>query len=296
VSLAPPGRRVRIVALFALSSAVGAWMTQAEPVSRHPHFLANTPSVIAHAGAQGHAPPNTIEAFALAIELGADALEMDLQMTSGGHVVTMHDGTVDRTTDGRGRVTDFSLADLRELDAGWSFEDDVGGFPYRGRGVRVPTLVEVFEAFPGTLMILEMKTDSGDGIVEAVAELVRRHRREDTVLVASFDRGYLQRFRALAPGVPTNMAEDEIRTFHVLHLAGLHRWWRAPGQFFQVPEYHDDTHVATPRFIRAAGRLGVDVHVWTVNEPQDMRRLLDAGAHGIITDYPNRLRTVVDGR
>lgn len=296
MSLAPPGRRVRIVALFALSSAVGAWMTQAEPVSRHPHFLANTPSVIAHAGAQGHAPPNTIEAFALAIELGADALEMDLQMTSGGHVVTMHDGTVDRTTDGRGRVTDFSLADLRELDAGWSFEDDVGGFPYRGRGVRVPTLVEVFEAFPGTLMILEMKTDSGDGIVEAVAELVRRHRREDTVLVASFDRGYLQRFRALAPGVPTNMAEDEIRTFHVLHLAGLHRWWRAPGQFFQVPEYHDDTHVATPRFIRAAGRLGVDVHVWTVNEPQDMRRLLDAGAHGIITDYPNRLRTVVDGR
>lgn len=296
MSLAPPGRRVRIVALFALSSAVGAWMTQAEPVSRHPHFLANTPSVIAHAGAQGHAPPNTIEAFALAIELGADALEMDLQMTSGGHVVTMHDGTVDRTTDGRGRVTDFSLADLRELDAGWSFEDDVGGFPYRGRGVRVPTLVEVFEAFPGTLMILEMKTDSGDGIVEAVAELVRRHRREDTVLVASFDRGYLQRFRALAPGVPTNMAEDEIRTFHVLHLAGLHRWWRAPGQFFQVPEYHDDTHVATPRFIRAAGRLGVDVHVWTVNEPQDMRRLLDAGAHGIITDYPDRLRTVVDGR
>lgn len=287
-----PRRRRRwpqIAAVVLIVVAVLAWVSRTPRQSRIPHFSDNTPSVIAHAGAQGHAPSNTIEAFALALDLGADTLEMDLQMTADGHVVTIHDGTVDRTTDGTGRVVDFTLEALRELDAGWSFEGPAGDFPFRGQGVRIPTLGEVFEAFPDTFMILELKTDSGQGIVEAVAAGIDAHDRTDRVVVASFDLDYLRRFRALMPGVPTNMAEDEIRTFHILHLVGLHRWWRPPAQLFQVPEHHGDTHVVTPRFVRAAQGLGIDVHVWTLNEERDMRRLLDAGAHGLITDYPDRL-------
>lgn len=285
-------RRPRVLLGILLVLAVAAWLLQTPQAPRHPHFERNTPSVIAHAGAQGYAPSNTLEAFALALELGADTLEMDLQLTADGHVVVIHDGTVDRTTDGEGRVADFALADLQELDAGWYFEGD-GDFPYRGRGVRIPTLAEVFETFPDVFMNIEMKTDSGADIIQAVADLVTAHDREEEVLVASFSADYLRQFRALMPGVLTSMAEEEIRTFYILHFAGLHRWWRPPGEFFQVPEYHDDTHVVTPRFVRAAERLGIDVHVWTVNEPADMRRLLDTGVHGIITDYPNRLVTEV---
>lgn len=282
-------RLLRAGAALAGTGALAAWLTQTPPLERIDHFAARTPSIIAHAGAQGHAPPNTLEAFALALELGADTLEMDLQLSADGEVVVIHNGTVDATTDGRGAVADLTVAELRRLDAGWRFTGPDGGHPFRGRGVRIPTLEEVFTAFPEAFMILEMKPESGPRIVEAVADMVVRHDRADRVVVASFELDYLRRFRELLPGVPTSMAEDEVRTFYVLHRLGLHRWWRPPGVLFQVPEYHEDTHVVTPRFTRAAGQLGIDVHVWTVNEPADLRRMLDAGAHGIITDYPDRL-------
>lgn len=291
----PRRRWPRVALALLLALAAVAWVAQTPPGERLPHFAEHTPSVIAHAGAQGHAPPNTIEAFEAALELGADTLEMDLQRSADGHVVVIHDGTVDGTTDGSGRVADLTLAELRELDAGWAFEGPGGDFPHRGRGVRIPTLGEVFETFPDTFMVLEMKTDGGEEIVEAVAETVAAHGREDSVVVASFDLEYLRRFRALLPDVPTNMAEDEVRTFHVLHLLGLHRWWRPPGEFFQVPEYHEDTHVVTERFVRAADRLGIDVQVWTVNEPGDIQRLLGTGAHGIMTDYPERVAEALRG-
>lgn len=121
--------------------------------------------VIAHGGAQGHAPGNTLPAFALALEQGADTLEMDLQLTADGEIVVIHDGIVDRTTDGTGAVVDLTLAELRQFDAGYGFEDVDGGTPYRGQGVTIPTLTEVFETFPETPMIVELKTDAGEAII-----------------------------------------------------------------------------------------------------------------------------------
>ena len=286
----------RHVLLSVVVLAVLGWAAQTPPGGRIPHFAANTPANIAHAGAQGHAPPNTLLAFERALELGADTLEMDLQISADGRIVTHHDGTVDRQTDGTGAIADLTLEELQQLDAGYSWVDADGEHSFRGQGIQIPTLDEVFEAFPDTFMIIELKTDGGPGIIAPVAELVRRHEREDSVIVASFSVDYVRQFRELLPGVPTNMPEDETRTFYLTHFAGLHRWWRPPGDVFQVPEVHEGRRIVTERFVRAADRLGIDVQVWTVNDPDDMRRLLDLGVHGIITDYPDRLADVIAER
>jgi glycerophosphoryl diester phosphodiesterase/membrane-associated phospholipid phosphatase len=292
------GRTPRsLIAVGTLLAAILVVVGFQTPVQdRVPHFAERDVSVIAHSGAQGHAPTNTIEAFELALALGADTLEMDLQITADDEVVVIHDGTVDRTTDGTGAVRDLTLDELGELDAGWYFEVD-GEHPFRDQGVRIPTLEEILERFPGTHLIIELKTDGGQAIIQPVIDLLREHGRDDgTVTVASFSTDYLEPVREQLPEVPTNMPEGETTTFYTLQLVGLHPWWSPPGELFQVPEEHEGRLVVTPRFVRAAERLGVDVQVWTVNEVEQMHRLLDAGVHGILTDYPDRLVEVLEQR
>jgi glycerophosphoryl diester phosphodiesterase/membrane-associated phospholipid phosphatase len=279
--------------LVAILVAVGL---QTPVQERVPHFAARDVSVIAHSGAQGHAPTNTLEAFELALALGADTLEMDLQITADDEVVVIHDGTVDRTTDGTGAVRDLDLDEIRELDAGWYFEAD-GEYPFRGQDVRIPTLEEILERFPGTHLIVELKTDGGEAVIQPVIDLLREHGRDDgTVTVASFSTDYLEPVREQLPDVPTNMPEGETTGFYLRQLVGLHPWWTPPGELFHVPEVHDGRQVVTPRFVRAAERLGIDVQVWTVNETEQMHRLLDAGVHGIMTDHPDRLVAVLEER
>jgi glycerophosphoryl diester phosphodiesterase/membrane-associated phospholipid phosphatase len=282
------------VLLLAVLGAVGFQTPVQDRVS---HFAQRDVSVIAHSGAQGHAPTNTFEAFDVALDQGADTLEMDLQLTADDEVVVIHDGTVDRTTGVPGVVRDLTLEEIRELDAGWYFEDEAGGHPFRDQGVTIPTLTEVLDRYPDTHLIIELKTDGGEAIIQPVIELLRDHGRDDgTVTVASFSSDYLVPVRDQLPDVPTNMPEGETTGFYVRQLVGLHPWWSPPGELFQVPEYHDGRHVVTPRFVRSAERLGIDVQVWTVNEVEQMHRLLDAGVHGIMTDFPDRLVQVLDER
>jgi glycerophosphoryl diester phosphodiesterase/membrane-associated phospholipid phosphatase len=288
-------QRARAAALLGLLVLVVAFIAQVPPRDRVDHFLEHTPSVIAHAGAQGHAPPNTLEAFELALEQGADVLEMDTQLTADGGVVTHHDGTVDWQTDGTGAIVDMTLAELQQLDAGHGFVAE-DGEDWTGRGTRIPTLEEVLEAFPDTFLIIEGKPEGGPGIVDAVADRIEAADAADRVAVASFLVDDIRAFRERLPGVATNMPEDETRAFYLRHFVGAHRWWSPPGEFFQVPEFHDGRRVVSPRFVGAAERLGVDVHVWTVNERDDMRRLLDMGVHGIMTDFPDRLVEVIEER
>ena len=281
--------------LLALAIVAAPLLTQ-DALKPIEHFAENRPANIAHGGAAGHAPANTLEAFTRALELGADTLEMDLQLTADGQVVVHHDGTVDRQTDGSGALADLTLDEIRDLDAGFAFVDDDGTHPFRGAGITIPTLEEVFDAFPDAFMVLEMKTDGGQDIVAAVTERVRDQGREDTIVLASFDLDYIEEARRRLPDVATTMPEGEARAYHVRQVVGLHRWWSPPGELLQVPEHHDGLHVATHRFFTGADEIGVDAHVWTVNERDDMRRLLAAGAHGIITDYPDRMAAVIDER
>ena len=291
-------RRLTVALVLLVALVVAAW-SQVDPIDpRVPPAAAadGGVSIIAHAGAQGHAPPNTMEAFEAALELGADTLEMDLQLTADNEVVTIHDGTVDRTTDGSGAVGEFTLEELQSLDAGATWEAEDGSTPFAGQGVRHAALREVFEAFPTTPLVIELKTDGGEAIIQPVIDLVDEYDRGTDIIVASFSEDYLGPVREQLPDVATNMPESETYAFYVRTLAGLHPWWSPPGEVFQVPEEFDGRRVVTPRFTRAAERLGIEVQVWTVNDPEQMHRVIDAGAHGIITDYPDRVVEVLAER
>lgn len=246
--------------------------------------------VMAHQGGDGLWPSNTLYAFERAVELGVDVLELDVHSSSDGVLVVIHDDTVDRTTDGSGRVNELTLAELRALDAGYDWSPERAGesFPFRDQGLTIPTLAEVFEAFPDHRINIEIKQLS-PGIVAPLCELIRAYGREESVLVGSFHDTALSAFRSACPEVATSAGPGEVRRFFVLSTAFLGALFRPVADAFQVPEYQGELHVVTSRFVQAAQGKNVDVHVWTVDEPADMERLIALGVDGIITDRPDRL-------
>lgn len=253
-------------------------------------YLAGAPLLLAHRGGAALAPENTLLAFRQAIEWwGADILEIDVQPTRDGEVVVIHDESVDRTTDGRGAVADQSLSEITALDAGFRFTPDGGlTFPYRGQGVRVPTLQEVLDAFPDYRINVEIK--DGRAARRAV-EVIREAAAEARVLLAAGRR----RDRLAAGRYPgaTSAAEEELRAFYLLHRLRLARWYRPGIDALQLPHRHGGREVPTARFVRDAHRLNLAVHVWTVDDASDMVRLLSNGVDGIVTDRPDRLARVL---
>ncbi len=254
------------------------------------------PLNVAHRGASARAPENTLEAFRLAVEAGAGGLELDVHMSSDGEVVVIHDATVDRTTDGSGAVAGMTLGELRGLDAGYRFSPDGGRtHPYRGRGVGIPTLAEVYEEFPDTYVNIEMK-EAQPGVEEAVMEVIREAGSEARTLVVSNRHGVVRRFRRLSGGrIPTGASRREIRDFYLLSRLRLERSSRPHYDALQVPVDYRGIPLVTPRFLEAAHSLGVRVDVWTINDPGEMRRLLDLGVDVIMTDRPETLTGVLEG-
>jgi glycerophosphoryl diester phosphodiesterase len=253
------------------------------------------PVNLAHRGASALAPENTIEAFRLAVEAGAGGLELDVHLTSDGHIVVIHDATVDRTTNGTGAVSEMTLDDLRGLDAGHNFSPDGGStYPYRGRGVGVPTLGEVFEEFPKVAVNIEIKAGTL-GIEEMVLGALREANATGRALVVSTPHAIVKRFRKVSGGhVSTGASRWEIGVFYCASRLLLGRLLRPAYDALQVPPRHRGIPVVIPRFIRAAHARGVRVDAWTINEADEMRRLLDLGVDVIMTDRPDTLAEVLD--
>lgn len=248
-------------------------------------YLAGAPLLIAHRGGAGLAPENTLVAFAGALERWeADILELDVRATRDGRIVVLHDPTVDRTTDGKGLVRDLPWAAVRELDAGYRFRDRDGNHPFRGRGIRIPLLDQVLEAFPRTRLNVELK--SGDA-ARATAKIVGRHGAEERVLIAATYEADRRPLRGYAG--PWGASRRQIALFTLLH--------RAPGGAFhtpladalQVPLTWRGIPIVTGRFVAEAHRRNIPVHVWTVDDPHQMRRLLALGVDGIQSDRPDLL-------
>jgi glycerophosphoryl diester phosphodiesterase len=253
------------------------------------------PINLAHRGASALAPENTIEAFRLAVEDGAGGLELDVHMTRDGHIVVIHDATVDRTTNGSGAVSEMTLDELRRLDAGHDFSPD-GGLtrPYRGRGVRVPTLREILEEFPGVAVNIEIKSGT-PGIEETVLGILRQANALGRVLVVSTPHAIVKRFRKVSGGlISTGASRREIGVFYTLSRLRLERLVRPAYDALQVPLLHRGISVVTPRFLRAAHARGVRVDAWTINQADEMRRLLHLGVDVIMTDRPGTLAEVLD--
>jgi glycerophosphoryl diester phosphodiesterase len=253
------------------------------------------PVNLAHRGASDMAPENTIEAFRLAVEAGAGGLELDVHMTRDGHIVVIHDATVDRTTSGSGAVSEMTLHELRKLDAGHNFRPDGGPTrPYRGRGVRVPTLGEVLEEYPGVAVNIDIKAGT-PGIEETVFGVLREANALRRAIVVSIPHSTVKRFRKVSGGhVSTGGSKWEIGLFYVLSRLRLERLVRPAYDALQVPLRHRGILVVTPRFVRAAHARGVRVDAWTINDADEMRRLLGLGVDVIMTDRPGTLAEVLD--
>ena len=255
------------------------------------------PANLAHRGASALAPENTMEAFRIAVEEGAGGLELDVHLTRDGHVVVIHDETVDRTTNGTGAVSEMTIDELRRLDAGHSFSLDGGATrPFRGRGVRVPTLKEILEEFPGVAVNIDLK-DGPPGIEAAVLGVLRETKAWRRTLVVSTRRTPVKRFRKISGGhVSTGASRWEIGIFYLLSRLRLERLVSPAYDALQVPLRHRGIPLVTPRFVRAAHARGVRVDVWTINQADEMRRLLDLGVDVIMTDRPGMLAEVLERR
>lgn len=242
------------------------------------------PLVFAHRGGRHIGPENTIAAFDEGLAAGADGLEMDVHLSADGHVVVIHDARLDRTTDARGPVAARTAAELARLDAGARFVRG-GGFPWRGRGVSVPRLAEVLARYPSVPIIIEMKTPR-PALGRAVAAEVLAAGAAHRVCVAGFRDGAVHEVRRSLPELPTSATRGETRWALYRCWVGLDIRRRPPYRAFQLPECSGRTRVISPPFIRRIHRAGCAVQVWTVNDAADMRRLLDWGVDGLITDHP----------
>lgn len=285
-------KKISRLALGALGLGAGVYALLRQrslPVPDHPFLDIATPIVMAHRGGQGLWPPNTLFAFQQAVALGVDVLEMDIHSTSDGVLVVRHDPTVDATTNGSGSIQDMTLAEVKALDAGYAWSADGGQtFPFRGRGITIPTLEEVLQALPAMRLNIDIKPED-PAVVAPFCQLLKDTGSLDRVLVGSFHDSQLRLFRQLCPQVATAAGVQETTLFFGLVNASLGAAYQGRAEIFSIPEYQGRLHVVTPRFIRGAHAHNMQVHVWTVNEPDNFQRLLDWGVDCLITDYPDRL-------
>lgn len=236
---------------------------------------------IAHRGASALAPGNTLAAFAKAAELNADGIEFDVQLSADNVPVVIHDFTVDRTTDGSGRVADLTLAQLKRLDAGAPFDLSFSG-------QRIPTLTEVLETLGGQLLLnIELKSAGvrDNGLERAVTDQVTRHGLEDSVILSSFSPFSLRQAKRLAPRIPVGL----------LYAPGmslpLRRAWLAA--LFPHEARHPHHTMVNAGFMTWARQRGYKVNTWTVDDVDEMHRLVTLGVDGIITNNPDILRDVL---
>ena len=239
------------------------------------------PLIIAHRGASAAAPQNTLAAFRKAMELGADGIELDVQLSADGAVVVIHDFAVDKTADGTGRVATKTLAELKALDAGVKFSPQFAG-------ERIPTLAQVFEALEGKLLVnVELKdfNPRSNALAAPVVEVVRKHAMEKRVLFSSFNPIALRAVKRLAPQIPAGLLYAPNLTIY------LRRAWLAP----LVPHEarHPENSMVTARTMKWYRAHGFRVNVWTVDDAVEMRRLIALGVDGIITNKPDVLSRII---
>lgn len=259
------------------------------------------PLLFAHQGGEHLAPTNTLAAFARADEIGgSDFFDVDVHMTSDGQLVGLHDATVDRTTNGQGRIDSMTLAQAQELDAGYHFQDLDGQYSYRGQGVRILALEELFRVYGQKYYLhFEIKDTypkhGPSQIEQKLWELIQAYQMEKRVIVASFQQGIVNRFNRLAGGqVVMGAGSAEITQFVLAHKLRLPAFYRRKSQVLEIPTHSSGFNLKDRRLIEGAHRLGMEVYYWTIDDPAEMRELLALGADGLFTNRPDLLKTLLE--
>lgn len=236
------------------------------------------PLILGHRGASAYAPENTLAAFRLALEQGADGFELDVALSADEVVVVIHDDTVDRTTDGHGRVDALTLAQLQQLDA-----SDPEKFGTQFKGERLPTLDEVFRNFGASapLINVELKQDTSPGrqLAAEVVALIREHGLEQRVLLSSFYYDNLRRVKRLAPQLPVGLLYAPDEPLRML------RAWFLPT--VRAEAHHPHASLVNGLTLRWWHWRGCCVNVWTVNTEPALRRMMQLGVDGVTTNYPD---------
>lgn len=275
---------------------------QPQPTVKQPSVLETEkggPLVIAHRAGDLIAPGNSMTAIEKSAELGVDLIELDIHITKDGHLVLMHDPSVDRTTDGSGLVAELTLEEFQMLDAGFHFMDLNGEYSFRGLGVYKPTLEEVFQEYPDMHYMLEIKHTNPPQLYGDIAfklwELIQEYEMEDKVLVSSFDQEIIDEFNEYAQGeVALGTGEQSAFNFIITNKLWVRNLFKPNGHAIQLPVKNKYFDFFTEEVIEGAHRLGMDVHYWTINDEETMRELIDAGADGIITDRPDLLIEILE--
>ncbi|TVY09761.1 glycerophosphodiester phosphodiesterase [Paenibacillus cremeus] len=238
------------------------------------------PLIIGHRGAKGSAPENTLAAFALAFEQGAEAIELDVQESADGELIVCHDATVDRTTNGKGRIAELTVAELQKLDAG-------GWYHERFAGEKLPTLAEVFELVPVEYMInVEIKCPFSERLFVRLKELLEQYDRLQSVVVSSFNHKLLQELKQRLPELKAGLLYEANFTQHRK---------MAEGSGIGVFSLHPQFRLIGAEDVKDALAHGLQVYPYTINELTDLQRAVEAGVSGIITDYPDRLKRLLAG-
>ncbi len=286
-------RGFAVIIICAIGSGIIFVVTQPQEVDSLPYFADDRFQIIAHRGGLGLRPENTVLAFQNADSLNVDVLEMDVQSSADGELVVIHDDTVDRTTNGVGRVSEINFKELRQLDAAFNWQNDYGNIPYRDKGIRIPHLSEILKKFSHRRLLLEIK--SNDVLTgEKICQSLIQYGMQDKTIVGSFHSKALNAFSIHCPKVPTSASSIQVGTFLLLHYLRIGFLYPNPPPAFQVPEHLGRLRLVDSRFIKQIQSLNSVVHVWTVNQPERMKQLIDLGINGIITDYPDRLSKLLN--
>ncbi len=258
-----------------------------------------TPYLLAHQGGAQLAPTNTMAAFAVAHSINVDFLDIDVHMTKDGHLVGIHDSTVDRTTNGHGRVDTYTLTDLQTLDAGYRFLDLQGNYSYRAKGVQIPALEEVFSTYgPKQHLHFEIKDaypkNEPSQIEEKLWTLIQKYGMEKRVIVSSFQQKIVARFQQLSAGqVAVGAGTTEVTQFvlaYKLHFPGL---YQRKSDILAIPLRSYGINLKDPALITAAHHLGMQIHYWTIDDKTTMQELIALGVDGIFTNRPDLLKEVI---
>jgi len=278
------------------AAALNAWRQR--DVSALPRAATPTdwPINFAHRGGSGIGPENTIEGFHIGIEAGGGVIETDVHTSVDGHVVVIHDPDTVRTTGESVRVSEATLAELQELNAAATFRHADTNEPWDGATVRIPTLADVYRTFPDRKVNIELKGERPE-TVAALWQVIQDCDAADRTLVVGTSADKMKQFRQLSGGaIPTGASTPEIFGYWLRHLLHLPQP-QAAFQALQIPKRFKNTlPVVTKRFTDEAHETGLRVDVWTIDEPDEMREMLDAGVDGIMTDRPDRLTDVLASR
>lgn len=243
-------------------------------------MFVNNPKIIAHRGASGYAPENTMSSFRKALSMNADGIELDVHLTKDGHLVVCHDERVDRTTDGKGFIKELTLSEIRQLDAGSWFNEQF-------KGERIPVLEEVFDLIKCKDILLNIELKSGpifyDGIENQVIDMIRKYKMEERTIVSSFNHYSLIEIKKINRKIKTG----------ILYMAGVVDPW-IYAKRIEANAIHPLFYNINQRFIKGCRENGLTVTPFTVNEEEYMIAMIISGVSGFITNYPDKAKRIID--